>query len=102
MDEFELDEEEQQIEDNADEFVPMEGAERQRVEAIIARSRKNRNINIRLSEQDLDQIRTKAEREGVPYQTLISSVLHKYVNDQLVDEGQVIKTLELIGEKAAR
>ena len=102
MDEFELDEEEQQIEDSADEFVPMEGAERRRVEAIIARSRKNRNINIRLSEQDLDRIRTKAEREGVPYQTLISSVLHKYVNDQLVDEGQVIKTLELIGKRAAR
>jgi len=102
MDEFELDEEEQQIEDSADEFVPMEGAELRRVEAIITRSRKNRNINIRLSEQDLDRIRTKAEREGVPYQTLISSVLHKYVSDQLVDEGQVIKTLELIGKKAAR
>ncbi len=53
----------------------------------------NKNINIRVSQADLDRIRAKAEREGLPYQTLISSVLHKYVNDQLVDEDQVVKTL---------
>ena len=99
MNDFPLDEEEQQIEDSADEFVPVDAEERKHVQRILSRSRKNKNINIRLSELDLDRIRTRAEREGLPYQTLISSVLHKYVNDRLVDEDQVIKTLELIGKK---
>ena len=102
MDEFKLDEEEQKIEDSAEEFVSVDGPERKHIEEIIARSRKNKNVNIRVSEQDLDRIRIKADREGVPYQTLISSVLHKYVNDQLVDEQQVIKTLELIGRKSVK
>ena len=41
--------------------------------------RKNRRINIRLSQNDLEALQTKAVQEGIPYQTLISSVLHKYV-----------------------
>ena len=46
----------------------------------IARTapRKDRRINIRLSFQDLVRIKEIAAREGIPYQTLISSVLHKY------------------------
>lgn len=92
-----LDPEEQAIEDAADEFVPVGTEERRRIESIIARGNKNKNVNIRLTEHDLDQIRERAEREGVPYQTLISSVLHKFVNDQLIDEREIIKTLDLIG-----
>jgi len=41
--------------------------------------KKNKRINIRLSERDLLEIRTKAVEEGLPYQTLISSILHKYL-----------------------
>ena len=41
---------------------------------------KNKRINIRLSERDLLGIQTKAAEEGLPYQTLISSILHKYVS----------------------
>ena len=41
--------------------------------------RKNRRINIRLSQNDLEGLQTKAMQEGIPYQTLVSSVLHKYV-----------------------
>lgn len=40
---------------------------------------KNKRINIRLSERDLLGIQTKAVGEGLPYQTLISSILHKYL-----------------------
>jgi predicted DNA binding CopG/RHH family protein len=40
--------------------------------------RKKRNINIRISEQDLEAIKLRAAREGLPYQTLIGSILHKY------------------------
>ncbi len=44
---------------------------------------KNKRINIRLSEQDLLGLQMKAMTEGLPYQTLISSILHKYVSGSL-------------------
>jgi predicted DNA binding CopG/RHH family protein len=46
----------------------------------IARNtmRKNRKINIRIAENDLLSLQRKAAHEGVPYQTLIGSVLHKF------------------------
>ncbi len=40
--------------------------------------RKSRNINIRLSERDLHKIKAIAAEKGVPYQTLISSLVHQY------------------------
>lgn len=48
----------------------------------IARNtmRKNRKINIRITENDLAALQRKAAKEGMPYQTLIGSVLHKYVS----------------------
>ena len=41
--------------------------------------RKDRRINIRLSQKDLEGIQARAAREGLPYQTLITSVIHKFV-----------------------
>lgn len=49
--------------------------------------RKDRRVNIRMSEKDLIHLQKKAMEEGLPYQTLISSVLHKYVNGRLVDKA---------------
>ncbi len=45
--------------------------------------RKNRRINIRLSQQDLEALQMRALQEGIPYQTLVSSVLHRYVAGRL-------------------
>ena len=45
--------------------------------------RKDRRVNIRISEKDLLNIQKKAVEEGIPYQTLMSSVLHKFVNGRL-------------------
>jgi predicted DNA binding CopG/RHH family protein len=44
-----------------------------------AQLRKNARVNIRLSSHDVEGIRRIAMEEGIPYQTLISSILHKYV-----------------------
>jgi predicted DNA binding CopG/RHH family protein len=41
-------------------------------------SGRTKSINLRLSERDLQRIKTKALQEGVPYQTLIASLIHKY------------------------
>jgi len=46
-------------------------------------SLKNKRINIRISERDLVNLKAKSLEEGIPYQTLISSILHKYVNGKL-------------------
>jgi predicted DNA binding CopG/RHH family protein len=42
--------------------------------------RKDKRVNIRISEKDLLALQKRAVHQGIPYQTLISSVLHKYVN----------------------
>jgi len=49
--------------------------------------KKDRRVNIRISSQDLDALQKRALREGIPYQTLISSILHKYVSGRMREEG---------------
>ncbi len=51
--------------------------------------RKDKRVNIRMSERDLHSIQRKAIEEGIPYQTLISSLLHKYINGRLVDINMI-------------
>ena len=46
---------------------------------------KDKRINIRLSSRDLEDVQTRAAEEGMPYQTLIASVLHKYVSGQFIE-----------------
>jgi predicted DNA binding CopG/RHH family protein len=48
--------------------------------------RKDKRVNIRISEKDLLALQKRAVRQGIPYQTLISSVLHKYVNGALTEK----------------
>lgn len=70
----------------AEEWKSARNAQEQRQEyRAYARStfRKDRRVNIRISSKDLVALQKRAIREGVPYQTLISSVLHKYVSGGL-------------------
>ncbi len=48
--------------------------------------KKNRRVNIRISEKDLEAIQKRALEEGIPYQTLIASLLHKYASGRLIDK----------------
>jgi len=45
--------------------------------------KKDRRINIRISSKDLNSLQKRALEEGIPYQTLVSSILHKYVSGRL-------------------
>lgn len=64
--------------------VPPTAQAARRYVAYASRTlRKNRRINVRLSEYDLEALQDKAIQEGMPYQTLVTSVLHKYVSGQL-------------------
>ena len=51
-------------------------------EYATATFKKDRRINIRISSKDLNALQKRALREGIPYQTLVSSVLHKFVSGQ--------------------
>ena len=91
-----LDNFEQSIEDNAGKFVPLSTAEMNEVESIINAANKTRNINIRISEYDIEKVKQRSAEEGIPYQTLISSIIHKYITGKLVDEIAVLKSMELL------
>ncbi|BBL34149.1 hypothetical protein Nstercoris_00378 [Nitrosomonas stercoris] len=47
--------------------------------------KKDKRINIRISNRDLVAIQSKATEEGIPYQTLVSSIIHKYISGSLQD-----------------
>ena len=47
---------------------------------------KDQRMNIRIAQRDLEGLKAKALEEGMPYQTLVSSVLHKYVTGKLIEK----------------
>ncbi len=49
--------------------------------------KKDQRINVRLTRHDLISLKTRAVHEGIPYQTLVTSVLHKYVTGQLAPQN---------------
>lgn len=78
-----LDKEEEQIikDFEAGKYVRVKNfeQEKKRLQEIARNTlNKNKNINIRLSERDLHKLKSRAVREGIPYQTLAASVLHKF------------------------
>lgn len=80
---YELDKEEQELLDmvEAGDFRPVPNVKKE-IERFRAAARatlsRNKNINIRISERTLHRIKAKAAEKGLPYQTLISSLLHQY------------------------
>jgi predicted DNA binding CopG/RHH family protein len=47
---------------------------------------KDQRMNIRIGKKDLDGLKVRAMEEGIPYQTLVSSIIHKYINGKLREE----------------
>lgn len=83
-----LDKEERELLDayNKGEFksVPhFEEEKKKYIAAARATLNKTKNINIRLTERDLYKLKAKAMERGLPYQTLVSSVLHQYTNGRI-------------------
>jgi predicted DNA binding CopG/RHH family protein len=68
--------------------VPTLKSDRKRYQRYASATfKKDRRINIRISAKDLEAIQKRALEEGLPYQTLISSLLHKYVSGRLVERA---------------
>jgi predicted DNA binding CopG/RHH family protein len=64
-------------------------AEKERYQGYArATFRKDARVNIRISAKDLEAIQKRAVEEGIPYQTLMASILHKFVSGRLVERSQ--------------
>ncbi|MFH1855844.1 MAG: antitoxin [Candidatus Omnitrophota bacterium] len=77
-------------------YKPASSKEREEIENIIKKVNEKKNISLRVNGQDLDLLKLRAEKEGILYQTFISSVLHKFVTDQLVDQKNILKSIQLL------
>ena len=90
--------EERAIENEIENLKPISGNKKEKIEKILAQAKKNRSISLRISNFDLEKLKEKASNEGVPYQTLINSILHKYVTNQLFEKDQILRSFKLITE----
>jgi len=73
-----------------DEWTPVRNIKQEKEKAIVAARntlKKDKRINLRLSQKDYHQIQLKAIEEGIPYQTFISSIIHKYLNGSLAPKA---------------
>ena len=93
-----LDNFEKEIEKNSEQFVRVSKKTQQRIARIISKANEKNRITLRLNNQTLDLIKRKAQEEGLPYQTFISSILHKYANDKLIDEKHILKSMRLLNK----
>lgn len=85
-----LSKEEKEILDSFEkgEWVPVTNLSKRKKELVrYARNtlKKDKRLNIRISERDLLELQRKAVKEGLPYQTYVSSILHKFINGTLVE-----------------
>ncbi|MBM3708047.1 MAG: antitoxin [Actinobacteria bacterium] len=93
---YKLDSYEKNIEKEAKDYKKVSDQKKEKIEKILEKSSKNRVITLRLNDRDLKRLQSIAVSEGMPYQTLISSILHKYINNRLVDKNEVLKISELL------
>lgn len=68
---------------------PPDPAELERIQTywqgVAAETRRKRPVTVRLQERDLRRLRVIAQEKGIPYQTLIGSILHQYVTGRMVE-----------------
>lgn len=101
MKDIHLTPDEQEIEDSLDQWRPASEETRERVSRIIERSKKNEAISIRMSSFDLSRVKTMAAEQGMPYQTLINVIIHKYVTNKMYEKDEVLKALQAAKESGA-
>ncbi|MBB6480264.1 CopG family antitoxin [Spirochaeta isovalerica] len=88
--------EELEIENDIENLGPVSAEKRNKIEGLIDAAKKNKAISLRIASYDLEKIKEKAGKEGIPYQTLINSILHKYITNQLLEKDEIIKTFSVM------
>jgi len=75
------------VENSNPKSIPNLKEEMELITNIVSEStQKKKQVNFRLLESDLEKLKTKALIEGIPYQTLLSSLVHKFVNGTMVSK----------------
>ena len=98
MKSYKLLKDEKDIEDEINNLQPISKQKKSKVEKILNQARKNKSISLRISNYDLEKLKNIAASEGIPYQTLINSILHKYITNQLFDKKEILKSIHLINQ----
>src|SRR5574344_354415 len=93
-----LDKEEKWYEKHSEEFVPVNDIEEMRKNLIDAakespkifyeNQENKKSITLRLSGTDIDAIKVDAMEQGLPYQSLIASIIHKYLSGHFIDKDE--------------
>lgn len=96
MQKIKLNKFEKEIEKNILSYKPISSEERTKIEKIIKRANEKKNISLRVNSQDLELLKLRAEKEGIPYQTFISSILHKFITEQLIEQKNILKSIQLL------
>lgn len=87
-----LDKEEKELMEsfNNDEWIPVKNSsDLKKIFKNAARKTliKDQRMNIRIAKRDIQSLKAKALEEGMPYQTLVSSILHKYLTGKLIEKN---------------
>ncbi len=72
-----------------DEWIPVENSKdfKKKLQTAARNTMiKDQRMNIRIAKRDMDSLKAKALEEGMPYQTLVSSILHKYISGRLIEK----------------
>ena len=96
--EIKLDKYEEKIENEILNFVSLSAGEKSEIEQIIDKENEKKSISLRLRRYDLEKLKERARQEGIPYQTLLSSLIHKFITDQLIDKRSILKGIQLLKE----
>lgn len=97
-----LDDEERDLMESLDheDWVPLEGSQLNALEMKLQEAAKNtlseienktERMNIRMTRRDMEALKEVAAREAIPYQTLVTSILHKFTAGRLVDIDEARK-----------
>jgi predicted DNA binding CopG/RHH family protein len=94
-----LTKEEQEILDSFEkgEWAPVKNLPKRKAELMrYAKNtlKKDKRLNIRISERDLYELQRKAVVEGLPYQTYVSSIIHKFLNGKLIEAKNTEKSFQ--------
>jgi len=82
---MQLDPYEQDIEDHLEEWeeIPKNDPIYNQLKEAVANYRKDKSVNLRVNSATLETIKAKAKKAGLPYQTLINTLLHQYATGQI-------------------
>lgn len=88
--------EEKNIENDIDNLVSVSDEKKAKIEGILRTANKTKSISLRISEYDLNRLKKMANADNLPYQTLINSILHKYITNQLMEKKEILKSIRIL------